>query len=206
VKIGKKSGPPPKKGPASQGIQKLRGGGEYQGGSASSSSGSKSSGSTSSGGGRDLGYQQRGMSKSDYAKSTQTQNFGGRDSKTNTVTARPGPTRLPVIGPTTYLANKFLEARYNRKNLQEQKKEDVLGGEMLTQGKKIAPAPMGGGRDNGGPQPIQLSQTKVASTSTVPIPLMKVQPKTFDFEYKEGGLVRGSGKVLKGRVKKAKIY
>jgi len=205
VKIGKKSGTPPKKGPASQGIQKLRGGGEYQGGSASSSSGSTSSGSKSSGGGRDLGYQQRGMSKSDYAKSTQTQNFGGRNNKT-TVTARKGPPRVPVIGPVSFVANKVLESMYNSKNLQEQKKEDVLGGEMLTQGKKIAPAPMGGGRDNGGPQPIQLSQTKVASTSTVPIPLMKVQPKTFDFEYKEGGLVRGSGKVLKGRVKKAKIY
>jgi len=205
VKIGKKSGPPPKKGPASQGIQKLRGGGEYQSGSESSSSGSTSSGSTSSGQGRDLGYQQRGMSKSDYAKSTQTQNFGGRNNKT-TVTARKGPPRVPVIGPVSFVANKVLESMYNSKNLQEQKKEDVLGGEMLTQGKKIAPAPMGGGRDNGGPQPIQLSQTKVASTSTVPIPLMKVQPKTFDFEYKEGGLVRGSGKVLKGRVKKAKIY
>ena len=39
--------------------------------------GSKSSG----GGGRDLDFQQRGMSKADYAKSTQTQNFGGRQSK-----------------------------------------------------------------------------------------------------------------------------
>jgi len=203
VKIGKKSGPPPKKGPASQGIQKLRGGGEYQGGSASSSSGSTSSGSTSSGQGRDLGYQQRGMSKSDYAKSTQTQNFGGRNNKTNTVTARPGPTRLPVIGPTTYLTNKFLEARYNKKNLKEQKKEDVLGGEMLTTGRRTTTTTRDGG--DGGQKPIILP-TKVASTSTVPIPLMKVQPKTFDFEYKEGGLVRGSGKVLKGRVKKAKIY
>ena len=77
---------------------------------------------------------------------------------------------------------------------------------MLTQGKKTVPTPMGGGRGDGGQRPIQLSQTKVASTSTVPIPLMKVQPKTFPFEYKEGGLVRGSGKVLKGRVKKTRIY
>jgi len=37
--------------------------------------GSKSSGG---GGGRDRDYQQRGMSKADYAKSTQSQNFGGR--------------------------------------------------------------------------------------------------------------------------------
>src|SRR6056300_984515 len=39
-------------------------------------------GSKSSGGeGRDRDYQQRGMSKADYAKSTQTQNFSGRDNK-----------------------------------------------------------------------------------------------------------------------------
>src|SRR5210317_275097 len=37
-------------------------------------------GSKSSGGGqgRDRDFQQRGMSKADYAKSTQSQNFGGR--------------------------------------------------------------------------------------------------------------------------------
>ena len=40
--------------------------------------GSKSS---AGGGGRDRDYQQRGMSKADYAKSTQTQNFGGKDNK-----------------------------------------------------------------------------------------------------------------------------
>lgn len=193
--LGQKSGPPPKKGPSSQGIvvKKLSvGGGADMGASA----GSPGPGDTGGAGG--------------YGESTSQ--FGGKGSSPtstgggkSTVTARKGPTRLPTIGPGTYLANKFLEARYNRKNLQEQKKEDPLGGEMLTQGKKIAPAPMGGGRDSG-TQPIQLSQTKVASTSTVPIPLMKVQPKMFPFEYKDGGLVRGSGKVLKGRVKKAKIY
>jgi len=162
--------------------------------------GGKSSGG---GGGRDTDFQQRGMSKADYAKSTQSQNFGGRQDKT--VTARKSPPQLPVIGPTTYLANKMIQGFYNAKNLKEQKKEDVLGGEMLTTGKRTTTTMTRDGGD-GGQRPIQLSQTKVASTSTVPIPLMKVQPKTFDFEYKDGGLVRGSGKVLKGRVKKARIY
>lgn len=46
--------------------------GNYGGGSKSSSNGGK---------GRDLDFQQRGMSKADYAKSKQTQNFGGRDTK-----------------------------------------------------------------------------------------------------------------------------
>jgi hypothetical protein len=219
--LGEKSGPPPKKGPASQGIKvlKLRGGGMDMGASSSSSGGggrdagmgmggkSRSSNTSSSNtGGRDTDFQQRGMSKADYAKSTQTQNFGGRDTKT-TVTARKGPLQVPVIGPVSFVANKVLESMYNSKNLKEQKKEDVLGGEMLTTGKRTTPTPMGGGGGNGGgQQPIKITPTKVTSTSTVPIPLMKVQPKMFPFEYKDGGLVRGSGKVLKGRVKKAKIY
>ena len=33
-----------------------------------------------------------------------------------------------------------------------------------------------------------------------------VTPYKFNFEYRDGGLVRGSGKVLKGRVKKARIF
>jgi hypothetical protein len=195
-KKGKKSGPPPKKGPASQGIivKKLSvGGGADMGASA----GAPGPGDTGGAGGFDKSTSQFGDKGS-----SPTSTGGGRTNKTTTVTARKGPTRLPVIGPTTYLANKFLEARYNRKNLQEQRKEDVLGGEMLTTGRRTTTTPT---RDDG-QRPIQLSQTKVASTSTVPIPLMKVKPKTFDFEYKEGGLVRGSGKVLKGRVKKARIY
>jgi hypothetical protein len=57
-------------------VTKARGGmdasrGDFGGGSKSSAGG----------GGRDRDYQQRGMSKADYAKSTQTQNFGGRDNK-----------------------------------------------------------------------------------------------------------------------------
>ena len=203
---GKKSGPPPKKGPASQGvtlksgIKVLKAKGGMDASQADFGGGTPGPGDTGGAGGYGKGTSQFGQKGS-----SPTSTGGGRNNKTNTVTARPGPTRVPVIGPTTYLANKFLEARYNRKNLQEQRKEDVLGGEMLTQGKRTTPTPIGGGGD-GGQRPIQLAQTKVASTSTVPIPLMKVKPKTFDFEYKDGGLVRGSGKILKDRVKKARIY
>jgi len=199
--LGEKSGPPPKKGPSSQGIRVKKlsvGGGADMG----ASSGAPGPGDTGGAGGFDKDTSQFGE-----RGSSPTSTGGGATTKTTTVTARKGPTQVPVIGPVSFVANKVLESVYHSKNLKEQKKEDVLGGEMLTQGRKTAPAPMGGGgRDDGGQRPIQLAQTKVASTSTVPIPLMKVQPKTFDFEYKEGGLVRGSGKVLKGRVKKAKIY
>jgi len=64
-----------------------RGPGEYQGGGGGSKGGggNKSGGGgnkSGGGGGRDRDFQQRGMSKADYSKSTQTQNFGGRDNQT----------------------------------------------------------------------------------------------------------------------------
>jgi len=195
--LGEKSGPPPKKGPSSQGIRVKKlsvGGGADMG----ASSGAPGPGDTGGAGGFDKDTSQFGE-----RGSSPTSTGGGRDTRTTTVTARKGPTQVPVIGPVSFVANKVLESMYHSKNLKEQKKEDVLGGEMLTTGRRTTTTTRDGG--DGGQKPIILP-TKVASTSTVPIPLMKVQPKTFDFEYKEGGLVRGSGKVLKGRVKKAKIY
>jgi len=144
--------------------------------------GGKSSGG---GGGRDTDFQQRGMSKADYAKSKQSQNFGGRQDKT--VTARKSPPQLPVIGPTTYLANKMIQGFYNAKNLKEQKKEDVLGGEMLTTGKRTTTTMT---RDSDqGKDPMILP--KVAVKPTFPIPLQKVTPRKFAFELKRGGLSGG---------------
>ena len=68
----------------------------------------------------------------------------------------------------------------------------------------------GGARERGGNardiQPSATVQPIKITPASVPIPLLKVKPKMFPFEYKKGGLVRGSGKVLKGKVKKAKIY
>ena len=67
----------------------------------------------------------------------------------NVPQARTGPAKLPVIGPFTFLANKFLESRYNKKNLEEQRKEDVLGGEMLTTApKQTQQATIPSGNDN----------------------------------------------------------
>ena len=203
--LGEKSGPPPKKGPASQGvtlksgIKVLKARGGMDASQADFGSGTPGPGDTGGAGGYEKGFTDQYGNKG----SSPTSTGGGT---TTTVTARKGPTRVPVIGPVSFVANKVLESMYHSKNLKEQKKEDVLGGEMLTTGKTTTPTPMGGGGNGGGQQPIKITPTKVASTSTVPIPLMKVQPKMFPFEYKDGGLVRGSGKVLKGRVKKAKIY
>ena len=40
----------------------------------------------------------------------------------------------------------------------------------------------------------------------VPIPLQKVQPKMFEFNFNQGGLVRGAGKILKDRNRKVRIF
>jgi len=71
------------------------------------------------------------------------------NTQTNQVTAKSGPVQVPTIGPFTYAFNKISKGLYNAKNLKEQKKEDVLGGEMLTTGQKTTgPAMMGGDNNN----------------------------------------------------------
>ena len=48
---------------------------------------------------------------------------------------------------------------------------------------------------------------KVAAPITKePIGTAKVAPKMFEFNYNEGGLVRGAGKILKGRNRKVRIF
>jgi hypothetical protein len=66
----------------------------------------------------------------------------------NVPQARTGPAKLPVIGPFTYAFNKVSKSLYNKKNLEEQKKEDVLGGEMLTTAPKQTQQATIGGNDN----------------------------------------------------------
>jgi len=67
----------------------------------------------------------------------------------NQVQARTGAVQVPTIGPFTYAFNKISKSLYNKKNLEEQKKEDVLGGEMLTTApKQTKQATLGGGNNN----------------------------------------------------------
>jgi hypothetical protein len=208
--LGQKSGPPPKKGPASQGItvKKLSVGG---GADMGASSGAPGPGDTGGAGGFDKDTSQFGAKGS-----SPTSTGGGRNTpptkKTVTakkkVTPKKQPFQFPVIGPTTFIANKIIKSMAEAKNLKEQKEEDVIGGEMLTQGKKTTTPNIGGerGGDARDIRPSATVQPIKITPASVPIPLMQVKPKMFPFEYKKGGLVRGSGKVLKGRVKKAKIY
>jgi len=157
-------------------VKKLRGGGADMG----ASSGAPGPGDTGGAGGFDKDTSQFGE-----RGSSPTSTGGGRSTPPTktTVTARKSPPQLPVIGPTTYLANKMIQGFYNAKNLKEQKKEDVLGGEMLTTGRRTATTPI---RDK---DPMILPQ--VAVKPTVPIPLQKVTPRKFAFELKRGGLSGG---------------
>ena len=84
-----------------------------------------------------------------------TNQFGPRGSSPtstggpNIPQARTGPVQVPTIGPLTYAFNKISKSLYNKKNLEEQKKEDVLGGEMLTTApKQTKQATIGDGGNN----------------------------------------------------------
>jgi len=204
--LGEKSGPPPKKGPASQGIKlkvaKFRGGGGYQGGRADTPAGAAPAGGVERGGGRDPSAQ--------FKDSKPISSQGRQNLADQRKTAR------ETISPSTKVSSQIAAGlagagasmivpgsgfAVRRGILNRMDATPYWSRDKKTKN-DVTPTRDGG---DGGQQPIILP-TKVASTSTVPIPLMQVQPKTFDFEYKEGGLVRGSGKVLKGKVKKAKIY
>lgn len=62
-----------------------------------------------------------------------TTTYGSNQSAPQTKT---GPVQVPTIGPMTYAFNQISKGLYNRKNLNEARKDDVLGGEMLTTGQK----------------------------------------------------------------------
>jgi len=67
-------------------------------------------------------------------------------------------------------------------------------------------------RDDRGPTPLCPDGTlppctKVAAAPKIePIGKAKVQPKMFEFNFNQGGLVRGAGKILKDRNRKVRIF
>ena len=83
-----------------------------------------------------------------------TNQFGAKGSSpTSTggpqVQVRTGPVQVPTIGPFTYAFNKISQGLYNKKNLKEARKDDILGGEMLTTApKQTKQVTLGGGGNN----------------------------------------------------------
>ena len=75
---------------------------------------------------------------------------------------------------------------------------------------KPAPKPTLGGRDNGGGIPRCPDGTlPPCKTLSVPKPTIAksgTQPKMFEFNFNQGGLVRGLGKILKDRNRKVRIF
>jgi hypothetical protein len=76
---------------------------------------------------------------------------------------------------------------------------------------KPAPKPTLGGRDNGGGTPRCPDGTLPPCKLNIPKPQIpmgkaKVQPKMFEFNFNQGGLVRGAGKILKDRNRKVRIF
>jgi len=186
--------------------------------------GSKSSGG---GGGRDRDYQQRGMSKTDYAKSTQSQNFGGR-SKIGPVVKdvpfkKPLSTAqsialsqvIPFAGPLVNFA-----AKQNYKGRQKfAKKQGLYRDVYKTTGKILQPnSPTGkeylkdagfGRRvetesNRDGPQkpilPIPVTPIQQIKTETSPYKKPTVVDGVFNYSVglKKGGMLRqGKPKLAK---------
>jgi hypothetical protein len=87
--------------------------------------------------------------------------------------------------------------------------EDYLKATGITGGDRPPPHDRGDGPVKtvlcpDGSMPPCVDTTKAKSVT--PGGRNPVTPYKFNFEYRDGGLVRGSGKVLKGKVKKARIY
>jgi len=120
--------------------------------------------------------------------------------QTNQVTAKSGPVQVPTIGPFTYAFNKISKGLYNAKNLKEQKKEDVLGGEMLTTGQKTTGPAMMGGNNNNNNNLCPDGTTPPCKTPTTQIknPVSKPNPFLSGFKsYDDGGEVVVSSNVDK---------
>ena len=117
------------------------------------------------GGGMDMGNksnQAQSAAMGNTSVGRRDSNLGGKTStmsgsannitnnQPNQVTARSGPVQLPTIGPLTAGFNAISRSLYNKKNLKEAREDDILGGEMLTTGKKTTGAATIGNTGGGG--------------------------------------------------------
>jgi hypothetical protein len=113
------------------------------------------------GGGADMGDPGRAGERADRGygstagvdrskvSATQQSNHQKSVQSANQVQAKTGPLQVPTIGPLTYAFNKISTGLYNAKNLKDARKNDLLGGEMLTTGQKTTgPAMMTSDNNN----------------------------------------------------------
>ena len=262
--LGEKSGPPPKKGPSSQGIKvlKLRGGGMDMGNAANQARSAAMGNARSAPGPGNTGggtthspHSDTGYVKSSTPTKTQTQKARefqqqqkdtvqppkGPPPKDNFLNTITGPMGIPPV--TKFgLAVKVLTDIENARRAKRAKGEFVLSNKKvlpvtrdfykvekrplqtqiggpdedylkatgITGGDGPPPHDRGDGPSSrpvlcpDGSMPPCVDTTK--ATPVTPGGRNPVTPYKFNFEYRDGGLVRGSGKVLKGRVKKTRVY
>lgn len=165
------------------------------------------------GGGMDMGNksnQAQSAAMGNTSVGRRDSNLGGKTStmsgsgnvvnkQTNQVTARSGPVQLPTIGPLTAGFNAISKNLYNKKNLKEAREEDILGGEMLTTGKKTT-GPATIGNTGGGGQNQSLCPDGTNPPCKTPTTQIKAPANNFlsGFQsYDDGGEVVISSNVDK---------
>ena len=121
-------------------------------------------------------------------------NVGDKNNKTPPVTVNPGPFQVP--SPFSYtltgaVINKVSQSLFDKKNLKDARKNDFLGGEMLTTGKTGTKGPTGIG-DNKTSAKVNQPIQAIAATKAVDQNLVSPKDNFFNFTaYKVGGLSGG---------------
>ena len=109
-----------------------------------------------------------------------------------------GPVQLPNVGFLTMGFNKIAKGMYDKKNLKQARKDDILGGEMLTTGQKKVTVP---DRDSGGQQPQLCPDGSLPPCKTPNTQIKAPAPKNMflaDFRsYDDGGEIVISSNVDK---------
>ena len=104
----------------------------------------------------------------------------------------------------------YIGNQYNPDPTKRTLKPNSPEGKAFIKEAKPEPKPTLGGGDNGGGIPRCPDGTlPPCKTLSVPKPTIAksgTQPKTFEFNFNQGGLVRGAGKILKDRNRKVRIF
>jgi len=164
------------------------------------------------GGGMDMGNksnQAQSAAMGNTSVGRRDSNLGGKTStmsgsgnvlnnQTNQVTARSGPIQVPVIGPLSYAFNKISTGLYNAKNLKEARKDDILGGEMLTTGQKTTGTATIGGDNDYSSSACPDGTNPPCKTPTTQIKAPAKSPFLSNFQsYDDGGEIVISSNVDK---------
>ena len=105
----------------------------------------------------------------------------------------------------------YIGNQYNPDPMKRTLKPNSPEGKAFIKEAKPDPKPQLGGQDDGGgvprcPDGTLPPCTIKTSQPTTAIGNKKVQPKMFEFNFNQGGLVRGVGKILKDRNRKVRIF